>query len=138
MKLAVNELKSHLDQNVVVRGTYNLEAIRLHIYKHNTPTGSLKVQIRTENGLVAESGLVQISDISNSNFFHGMVRFDINIQVKKDTEYTIRLVGEDGYSFSESAYIGLCLDFDFNTYYKSPTPEYLLNNSYDYEAWVRK
>lgn len=138
MKLILNELKSHLDQKVVSESIYNVEAIRLHIYKHNSPSGKLKVQVRNDNGLIAESTPVDISNISSSDFFHGMVRFDLNTQLNKNTEYTIRLISEDGYSFSESSYIGLCLDFDFNTYKKNPTPEYLLNNSYDYEVWVRK
>lgn len=138
MKLAVNELKSYLEQKVVSKGIHNVEAIRLHLYKHNTPSGSLKVQLRTENGLVAESSPVQISDVASSDYFHGMIRFNINLQLKKDTEYTIRLVSEDGYSFSESSYVGLCLDFDFNTYKKNPQPDYPLINSYDYEVWVRK
>lgn len=138
MKLHVHELQSTLEQSFTPDKIVNVEAVRLHLYRHSFAAGSLKVQIRNQNGLVAESNAVAISDIApGSSFFHGMIRFDVSAQLKKNTTYFVRLVST-GYSFNESAYVGWCTDFDFGTYPKSPDALPALVTAFDYEIWVRK
>jgi len=137
MKLHVHELYTELSQEVQSGAIVNVEAVRLHLYKHNNPAGSLTVEIRNENGVVAVGETLLISDISSEPFFHGMVRFYINAQLKNNTAYKI-VLKHSGYTFSEPAYVGWATDFDFNTYDKTPTPSHALLNPFDYEVWVRK
>ncbi len=139
MKLVVHELTgSSLFQTVTRDRRTIVEAIRPHIYRHNFPTGNLKVQILTEaDDLVAESSEVPISSIGTEDFFHGNVRFLLNAYLDKNTNYKIKLVGTGGYSFNESAYIGWCVGFDLGRYLETYEPASLLNKPLDLEIWSR-
>lgn len=132
MKLLVNELLSERSQGISSDTIAIVEGIRVHLYKHNNPAGELFLQIRDSSGqVVAESERISITAISEAPFFHGQVRFFIKAHLAADTAYQITLCSS-GYAFSEAAYIGWCLDFDFQTYPK--TEQY----AHDYEVWVRK
>ena len=139
MKLVVHELTgSGLFQTVTRDRRTIVEAVRPHIYRHNFPTGNLKVQILTEaDDLVAESSEVPISSIGTEDFFHGNVRFLLNAYLNKNTNYKIKLVGTGGYSFNESAYIGWCVGFDLGRYPETYEPASLLNKPLDLEIWSR-
>jgi hypothetical protein len=109
----------------------NIEAIRLHLYRHRWPSGSLRLALENENGRFATSEDVAISSIGQENFFHGQVRFFINAQVRSPFQIVLEPVD---YAFSESAYVGWCSDFDFKTYHSFPRP---LQSPLDYEMWTR-
>ena len=115
-------------------------AIRPHLYKHNAPSGNLKLQIldSTATTVIAESEEILITDISAANYFHGYVRFYIDARLAKGTDYVCRLLSTGGYSFSESDYIGLCLDYDLAKYAKSYTPGNNYETAYDLEIWEKK
>jgi len=139
MKLMVSELTaSNIDQVVTPEKNTIVEAIRPHLYRHNMPTGSLKLQIRTAaDALVAESEVINISDIGSLSYFHGYIRFYINAYLQKNVPYTIRLIGQGGYTFTESAYIGWCGGFDLGKY---PVPTVIaesFNQPLDLEIWER-
>lgn len=132
MKLLVNELKTEIAQAVSGDGFAVVEAVRLHLYKHGAPAGSLFVEIRDEHGqMIATSEVIPIESLSESLYFHGQIRFFISAYLRPSAVYQIVLCST-GYSFNESAYVGWCCDFDFNTYPK--------NSKYaqDYEIWTRK
>lgn len=136
MKLLVHELKTELVQNS--RGDKHniLEAIRLHLYKHNSPSGNLFVEVRDlNNQLVSRSEILPISSISEAPFFHGQVRFYVNAYLIAGNEYRIALCASE-YTFNESAYIGWCADFDFKTYPRQT--EILMDSPLDYEIWERR
>lgn len=138
MTLIVHELTgSGLSQ--IVRRDRNtiVEAIRPHLYRHNFATGSLKIQILDGATLVAESALVPISSITTAPFFHGLVRFEIDAYLAKDTDYTVKLVGEDGYTFDELSYVGWCVGFDLGHYDPTYEASSLLDYPLDLEIWSR-
>lgn len=117
MKIIVHELKTTLYQTVIPEENTFVEAIRPHIYKHGSPAGALKVQVQDANGyLIAESNTVNIVDLSASAYFHGHITFDINVGLRAGETYRIALVPTIGYSFSESAYIGVCNSYDLSGY----------------------
>ncbi len=140
MKIIVHELEaSAIEQRLTPSKNTIVEALRPHIYRHNFPTGSLKLQILDmSDTLVGESENVDISDIGSENFFHGYVRFLINAYLAKDTTYKFQLVGEDGYTFDESAYCGWCNAYDLAKYPTPTTPLNSLHHSLDIEIWERK
>lgn len=138
MNLVVHELTaSGISQKVIPSERTNVVAIRPHIYRHLFPAGSLKVQILdSASVVVAESALVPISSIETANYFHGYIRFDVNAYLQKNTEYTIKLVG-DGYTFAESAYVGWCGGFDLGKYPANYVPTCNLDKPLDVEIWKR-
>ncbi len=139
MKLIVHELQTSLTQNLTTNKIIQVVAVRPHIYRHNMPIGTLKVEIRTAgNVLVATSESIDISDIGAEAFFHGYVRFSVSAFLDKDTEYKFLLVGEDGYSFDESAYIGWCNGFDLGKYTPAVEPISSFHYPLDLEVWERK
>jgi hypothetical protein len=144
MKLVVHELgiegTAELIQQVSSDRNTILYAIRPHLYRHNFPTGSLKVQVLDDSDdVVAESETLSIADISpGSNFYHGYVRFYINGGLSKDRTYKIKLVGTGGYIFDESAYVGWCNDYDLQKYPRDYTPSGALTSPLDLEIWERK
>jgi hypothetical protein len=139
MKLVVHELNgSGLEQEYTPEKNTILEAVRPHIYRHNWPSGSLKVQILDADDIVLiESETINISAIGSQDFFHGYVTFLINYGLVKNETYKFKVVGEGGYSFSESAYIGLCNDFDLRKYDPAFTPHDGMKSALDLELWSR-
>lgn len=136
MKLIVHELSTSLYQPM--RPTKNIEvgAVRPHLYLHNSPSGSVKMQIATADGTVlAESNTIAFSTINASPYFHGYVRFDISANLKKDTVYRFYLVATGGYSFSESAYCGWCNDYDLRKYNRETPITFSAQAALDLEIW---
>ena len=141
MKLIVDELgmqgTNELFQEITVGdSSRNVTNIRPHLYRHNSPTGSLRIDVRDLNGEIAKSSAtVLISAIDPGNdFFHGEIKFDIDFSFRVGETYRIYLVGV-GYTFSESAYIGWCRDFDLSKYPKDYTPGVGMNSSLLMELW---
>lgn len=138
MELVVAELKTEsLYQEITPSKNTILRAIRPHLYIHNNPSGSLKLQILDQNNeLIAESETLAISDITSALYFHGYVRFYVNLYMQKDISYRIKLVGS-GYSFSENAYVGWCNGFDLNKFSLNYTPINSFEYPLDFETWIR-
>jgi hypothetical protein len=140
VKLCVHELTgSGLTQELIADRNVNVVAIRPHIYKHNAPAGTLKVKILDASDVeIAESDAVTITNISGQPFYHGYVRFYINAYLKRDETYKIKLVGEGGYSFNESAYVGWCNDYDSAKYDTDYVVAHAVVRPLDLEIWERK
>lgn len=140
MDLIVYEMKPQVYQALTATKDTLVKAVRPHIYRHLSPSGSIKVQIKSSDGatLLGESEAVAISSIeSGSNYFHGYVTLSFNASVwlTAGTTYRIYIVGTGGYSFNESAYVGVCTDFDLRKY----TAAYSYTTDYqaplDIEMW---
>ncbi len=137
MKLCVAELESELFQVVRPKANTLVEAIRIHLYRHNSPEGSLSVRVADLNGRsIAVSDTVLISAIPSKTFYHGYVRFLIQCSLKKNEQYRVYL-NSSGYSFNESAYIGWCNDFDLRKYDTEYTPSSALAAPLDLEVWAK-
>jgi hypothetical protein len=139
MKLLIEELKSaSVGQKITPNQNYNIEAIRPHLYKHNTATGSILVTVHDTNGnVIASSTPILISALSASTFFHGHVTFNIKASLQAGVEYLVRVTGIGGYTFSESAYVGFCRDFDFHTYPATYPVSGALASPFDIQIWAR-
>lgn len=137
MKLIVYELNTLVSQ--LVRPTKNtiVEAIRPHLYKHNFPLGSIVVEIQNQDGdLISRSNEVLISDISNADFFHGHIRFDVKAYLQKGIAYRI-CIKAINYEFSETAYMGVCNSYDLHSYPSEYSPSSGGNAPLDLQIWGR-
>jgi hypothetical protein len=138
VKLAVAELKSELYQDLSCTRDVDIHAVRLHLYKHNEPQGNLKVQITNGDGLfLAESGFIPMSSISDQPFFHGYIRFLVSYPMKKNSLFRVYLKYSGKYSFSDSAYIGWCNDFDLRKYPATYSPNKSTRAALDLEVWSK-
>ncbi len=139
MKLIVHELEASPLNQVIVPSRYTIvEAVRPHLVLYNNPTGTLTLSILDDTALViATSAVVNIADIATLAYFHGYVKFDINAYLAKDREYTLRLSGSGGYSFSESAYVGWVNGHDLAKYPTITVPAGHFHYPLDYEVWER-
>lgn len=137
----VEELVATLTQSMTASKAQSIEAVRLHIYKHNSPAGSLIVKIKDSNGgVLATSNTVTISSISSAAFFHGYIRFDLNHSFLASDAFNLEL-SSSGYTFAESAYIGWVKDMSDNDYRKYSTgytPNIGFVSPLDCEFWERK
>lgn len=139
MQLIVHELSTVLDQKITTTRVCHLAHIRPHIYKHNSASGSLKVQVLdTNKKLIAESNAVAVSSVSAVAYFHGYIRFDINVSLAANTSYYIRLASTGGYSFSESNYIGWVSGHDLGKYSATYSPSSGPSAALDIEFWERR
>jgi predicted nucleic acid-binding Zn ribbon protein len=139
MKLVVHEIDSEVYQEVTPRRNYIITHIRPHLYRHQWPSGNLKLQIQDANGeVLAESTAVTIADIGTLDYFHGYVRFDIEFYMKKEVTYRIAVVGSAGYTFDNSAFCGVCNDFDLRRYEALFTPNDGVHAPLDIEFWGRR
>lgn len=120
----------------------HLYCVRPHLYKHLAPAGSLYIQIQDVDGKkIKNSESIAISSITavSGNYYHGYIRFLIDLTLKKNTAYNISL-RSSGYTYSTSAFIGWCNAFDLlknATDYTTPPPTGY-TAPYDLELWVRR
>lgn len=140
MILLVRELVTVIDQDFEApEDNVVLYSIRPHLYRHNFPAGSLKIQLLDENKkLIGESNSVLIADLdldtAPNDFFHGYVRFLLNVPLKGGQIYFVRLK-PSGYTFNELAYIGWCNDYDLQRYDRNYTPSASTQAAMDLEFW---
>lgn len=138
MKLIVHELLTSLSQTITV-GTEHLlvYGIRPHLYRHGAPTGTLTIQLQDDSGKkIQDIETINISAIPAGNYYHGYIRFQSNVPIKAYTTYTIALIAGGGYSFSESAYIGWCKDYDLKKVQTAWSPSIGCNAGLDLELWA--
>jgi hypothetical protein len=138
MKLVVHELVTELKQKITATVDQNVYSIRPHLYKNLAPAGSLTIEVRDENDLlIAESSSLSIGSIPSGNYYHGYVEFMIDCQMKANTDYYVALV-PNGYTFSDSAFIGWCNDFDLSKYASDDVLAIGANAPLDMEIWAKR
>lgn len=139
MKLIVNELKTALMyQEISPSKNTIIAAIRPHLYIHNNPAGSLKLQILDQNNeLIVESETLAISTMTSALYYHGYIRFYINFYAQKDQIYRIKLTSS-GYTYSSTSYVAWCNDWDLSKYQSDYTLTVDNKTPLDMEIWSRK
>lgn len=147
MKLVIKELDgSAAPLQKIATGDEDsfLHAIRPHLYRHNAPAGSVKIQLlNASQVLLKDSELISILNIDVDSgtlglpFFHGYVRFVMNYPLAKNTDYFLKLVGV-GYTFSEAAYVGWVNDYDLRKVECSVSPNDGWRAPLDVELWEMK
>lgn len=143
MQIVVHELTgSHIKQQIEVGDNpLQVAALRPSLVKWLNPIGSLKMRIRDESDTttIAESEVVTIQSITDAtdNYFHGPVKFEIAAALQANTKYTVVLMGLDGYSFSESSYIGWENGYDLKLVPNSYTPASTIDEGLMLEIWTR-
>jgi len=140
MKIIVDEIRNdYLMQEFQYNGSNlhsNVYSVRLRVYKHNTPSGTLSVELRTSGGtLLATSTETRIESDVSGTYWHGMLRFNLAYPLTQGTVYQLRLL--DSGTFSESNYWGWCREFDFVNNDKEYTPANDINMPYMYEIWEK-
>jgi hypothetical protein len=139
MRLYLEELETELSQRVKADKITQVTYIRPHLYLHNIPSGSVKLQIWDSSGStqIAQSDTIQFSNITTSNEYHGYVRFSINALLNKDTYYLMKIVSSGGYTFDESAYCAVCRDLGFKKYEYSVPATAVKNVPLDLEIYSK-
>lgn len=140
MYLIVNELNTFALYQEMTTPDRVIQVVHLrpHLYKHLAPAGSFYMQIQDENGKkIVDSNSLSANDISASNYFHGYIRFDISATLRPETTYRFALKST-GYTFSESAYIGWCNDWDHDRYARDYTPANESVYPLDLEIWDKR
>lgn len=138
MTLVVNELITPISQELVPTRAVNVYALRPHLYKHGSPAGSLTMTICDQSdNVLATSETIDIADLDAATYFHGYIRFLISCNLLEGVYYKFKL-NSTGYSFSESAYVGWCSDYDLSKYGVSYTPASSLTCPMDIEVWEQR
>lgn len=117
-----------------------LYAIRPHLYKHLAPAGSLYLEVQDANERkIKVSETLAISAIGSGNYWHGYVRFLIDLSLKANTQYYLAL-RSTGYTYGASAFVGWCNDFDSTKVPRGySTPSSVgVNAPLDLELWTRR
>jgi hypothetical protein len=139
--LVVEELMATpLKQKLTATENDVITALRPHLYIHNSPAGSLRMDIydSADTTLLKSSETIAISTLKTLAFAHGYFRFNVSWGLVDVTQYTIRLVST-GYTFATSAYVGWVKDVgdsDYRKYaatYSGNTIGY--NSAFDLEIW---
>ena len=139
MTLIVAECKDSVSQAIRPTEPLFVVAIRPHLYVHGSPSGTVKVQLLDGNDrVVSTSNSLNLSSLKTLDYSHKYYKFDMNANLAADVSYKIAVVCEGGYSFSESAYVGVCLDWDNTKSELAYTPSGDLQRPLDIEIWERK
>lgn len=138
MILMAHELISVLQQKITTTRNLSVEAIRPHLLKYASPSGSVKMNVRDVSGyLIATSNTVAISALSASAYFHGVIEFDIDVSLKNGVTYIIELAST-GYTYGSSSFIGWCNDFDLRCNDVSYSASGSISAALRMELWERK
>lgn len=87
-----------------------MDHVKVHIYKHLAPAGTLRLLLCDRNNVITlASADVIISTISSANYFHGMVKFDLQYPLAANTEYYLVMNTAGGYSYDPNAFVGWVL-----------------------------
>ena len=136
--LIVSECKPSVYQPIKADKNMHVFAIRPHLYIHGSPAGTIKVQVQDANGyVVAESATQVITSLKALAHAHYYIRFDVKASLIKNISYRLAVVCGGGYSFSESAYVGVCLDWDRTKINMAYTPANSYQTPLDFEIWER-
>ena len=120
MRIYVQELKaSALSQTIAVTSDILVKTVRLHLYKHNSPSGTFTMQITDNSDNVITSKGLTVSEMQSSgsaalsqNLYRGYISFELSQPVAlRAGTFKIKLTSS-GYTFAESAYIGWLKDWD--------------------------
>ncbi len=142
--LLLSECKPSAYQPIKADKNMYVVALRPHLYIHGNPAGNVKVQIQDANGyVVAESATETIANLKTLgaytlDYVHGYFRFYVNASLIDQVSYRLAVVCGGGYSFSESAYVGVCLDWDDTKISLNYTPVNKFQYPLDFEIWERK
>jgi len=137
--LQVHELVTELKQKIRATENVDMYGLRLHLYRHNTPAGSLFVELRNENNrLIKTSEVIAITSIPvNQAYFHGYIRFLISHPLKRNSEYYIALKST-GYTFASGNFIGWANDFDLRRVRSNYAPNAGINAPLGLELWANE
>jgi len=116
----------------------NVANVTVHIYRHNSPAGTVRLQLLDTNSrLIDESTPVTISTIGSDNFFHGLFTFVFDIGLKANRNYILAMASAGGYVFAEGAYVGWVTDFG-NVTKKHPfSPNKDFSSPMDLKFWIK-
>ena len=104
---------SNLEQVIRVSNNASCAVLRLHLYKHGTPTGNLVIKLlsgATVLKTITTDYSTMNAEIAES-YGHGLFKFDLDFPLKKDgayTEYTIQLSSS---AYDSSNYYGWVKDW---------------------------
>lgn len=141
--LIVHELETSLTQTITVTAKKLVKSIRPHIYKANSPAGSLTLSIEsggTEVATVTQTiAFIEANVASNNTYFHGFVKFEFDNQVLLPSgDYDLILTGSGGYTFDTNTYIGWCADFEDRLNADTSTPSGITQYPFAFEMWSLK
>lgn len=138
MTLIVHEIKDfQIYQSVKPDENTMVQVVRPHLYIKGTCSGIVRVQITTlDDVLISVSNEINITDISPSGEYHGYVSFNLNAHLKKDELYKIQVVCSGAYSFSESAFVGVCNGYDLAKYEHAQPITHQRFAPLDIEIWT--
>lgn len=136
--LVIVDCNNSVYQSIRTTRHIDLVALRPRLYLHGSPSGTIKVAVQNSSGLtIAESSDQTITDLKTNTYAHGYYRFYITASLVKDEDYRFCVICGGGYSFSESAYVGVCTDWDSTKSQLDYTPSSAFEYPLDFEAWER-
>lgn len=139
MTLIISECKPDTSQEIMATRPIFINAIRPHLYIHGSPAGTVKVQVQDVNGyMIAESATQSIATLKTEAYAHKYYLFEIDANLMQDGHYRIAVVCGGGYVFSESAYVGVCHDWDNTKSDLSYVAVDSFHKPLDLEIWERK
>lgn len=138
MKLIVRPIENFVEQILTpTKENSMVGAVRPHLYIHNCPGVPLQVRILSLRGsLIAESDVIDTSEITAAPFYHGYVRFLIEANLKKGTKYRFQVAALSPYTFDSDSYVGVANDYDLRKYQPNPADPPSMLAPLDIEVWT--
>lgn len=145
--LIVHECQPEVFQEIVPSNNILLKAIRPHLYIHNSPAGTIQIRITDTNGKeIYATGTSTIASLKSqieavvgaNDFIHAWPQIEVKAGLRKNETYRIYVTCGGGYSFAESAYVGVCKDWDNTKITSTYSPSTEFNAPIDFELWERK
>lgn len=125
-------------QSIKANSNMFVVSLRPHLKITGAPSGTVKVQIQDENGrVIVESSALTITSLKTLAYAHKYIDFQIQANLAKDVFYRLAVVCGGGYSYSNTDYVAVCLDWDNPKTEVTYSPSTGLNGALDFEIWER-
>jgi len=135
--LIVYELKTTREQTIVVNEDMLVKTIRLNLYRHLNPAGSLILTVKNGSTTVATK-TVAISLLDSTNYSHGFYSFEFDTAINlTPATYTLEL-SSSGYTFDDAAYVGWIKEHENNTNNFTSTISNYFDNPFSFQIWEYK
>lgn len=120
MRILVHELNvATVRQKITPTENLLVYAMRPYLFRWLAPAGTVFLRVTDADGRkIKDSEAITISSIGTGNYWHGYQKFLIDVALKADESYYVKLMSS-GYTYGALAYVGWVSSHSLNNAFAS-------------------
>lgn len=110
MRLAVLENGVDGQSQLLTVGADDIRMVGclVHIIKYGSPSGTMRLELLSASAATLTTADVLLSALP-TDYFHGMIKFDLTYPLQRNTNYYLNLNSAGGYAHGANDFFGIVL-----------------------------